>query len=108
MLTLKTKSPVRFEWTDGDVESVVVLLPDDTEADLLRKIRRLLELAGTPALPVREPGQTLGNPIPAGLTLPPATGNGWAGFDLAVLLEAPEVPERLAGEVELITPGEDV
>lgn len=105
MLTLKTKS-VRFEWTDDDVESVVVLSSEDDQDAILRKLRRVLELAGAPALPVREPGATLGYPDP-GFVLPPQSGNGWAGFDPAQLLEAPEIPERLSGEVELIKPGED-
>ena len=97
MLTLKTKL-VRFEWTDDDVESVVTLSSEDDEASLLRKLKRVIALVEgeQAALPPGAPLYAFADAVTGGP--PPVTGNGWAAM--------PEVPPRLQGEVELITPGE--
>lgn len=68
-LTLKNKTPVKFEWNDGEVESSVTLQVDDDQETLVSKLKRVIHLVeGTPDLPVRVPGAALAWPteIPSG------------------------------------------
>lgn len=57
MLTLRSKTPVRFEYSDGTAETAVVLQIDDDEATLVRKLQRVVEMST--GLPVRQPGVAL-------------------------------------------------
>lgn len=101
-LKLKTKS-VRFEWVDDDVESVVTLSSEDDEATLVRKLKRIIEL-----VEVQQAQE--GNAALMRIGIDPAGDavvavqqptNGWAAY------AAPEIPEHLKGEIELVQPGED-
>lgn len=76
----RTKDSVRFEISDGDAVTVVVLLPEDDEAVLVRKLRRIVSLVEADLPPV---GQTGGKVItlPTAVS-PPRLGdqqrsNGW-------------------------------
>lgn len=91
-LTLKTKTPVRFEWSDGVAETTITLYGDDTEQALVEKLRRVVALA-TPAAPL------VLHPAPA--VPEPATGNGWAK---AVPAQAPELPEDRRADWEFMPP----
>lgn len=64
-LTLKSRTPVRFEWADGEVETSITLAPDDDEATLVRKLQRAVGLVvGEPPLPVRPPdGESWGDMV---------------------------------------------
>lgn len=65
-LTLKSKTPVRFEWNDGEVESTVTLQSDDDQEAMVSKLKRVIALVeGTPDLPVRVPGAHLPWPVEA-------------------------------------------
>lgn len=65
-LTLKSKTPVRFEWNDGEVESSVTLQTDDGQEAMVSKLKRVIALVeGTPDLPVRVPGASLAWPTEA-------------------------------------------
>lgn len=57
MLTLRSKTPVRFEYTDGTAETAVIVSSDDDEATLVRKLQRVVDLVQ--GLPVRQPGAAL-------------------------------------------------
>jgi len=103
-LKLKTKS-VRFEWVDDDAEWVVTLSSEDDEPTLVRKLKRIVALV--------EGGQAealdVVPPLPRGVANAldrayegTVAANGWAAA-----FQAPALPERLQGEVELIQPGED-
>ncbi|OEJ24303.1 hypothetical protein AS594_07170 [Streptomyces agglomeratus] len=108
MLSLKTKTPVRFEWSDGDVETTVTLDPGEDENVLIRKLKRIVALAeGEPALPTRDPAApSLPAPYRPPVHSATVQANGWA--ELAKPLAAPpELPEDRQGEWELIKPGED-
>lgn len=59
MLSLKNKTPVRFEWTDALSETAVVLSPDDDSDTIRAKLERIIELEAGQALPVRVPGAAL-------------------------------------------------
>lgn len=68
MLTLRSKTPVRFEYTDGTAETAVVLSPDDDEATLVRKLQRVVWMSNqtiwtlpdsVTSLPARQPGAAL-------------------------------------------------
>lgn len=59
MLTLKNKTPVRFEWTDDLSETAVILSPDDDSETLRNKLQRVLELETGQPLPMRVPGAAL-------------------------------------------------
>lgn len=102
MLTMKTftRGQVRFEWADEEVESVVSVSPQDDQETIVRKLKRVLALVEGEPEP-RSPflaGWTKQVTAPES-TFPP--GNGWAA------MAAPELPDRLQGEVELIQPGEE-
>lgn len=58
MLTLTSKTPVKFLWSDALSETAVVLSPDDDDMTLRDKLQRVLELSGD-RLPVRQPGAAL-------------------------------------------------
>lgn len=45
MLSMKGKSPVKFEFSDGVATTEVVVAPDDDQATLVAKLKRILELA---------------------------------------------------------------
>lgn len=113
-LKLTTKNPVRFSWVDDSMEALFTLHPSDSEEELMEKLRRMLAfvderrkpedyppdlrafLDSKKPLPERTPGVALemtqmSHPAPP-------VGNGWA--------VQPEIPERLANEVELIPPEE--
>lgn len=57
MLTLKNKTPVRFEWTDALSETAVILSPDDDSDTIRAKLERIIQLEA--GLPVRRPGAAL-------------------------------------------------
>jgi hypothetical protein len=101
------KDKVRFEWTDGEVESVVSLTAEDSEESALRKLKRVIALV--------EGGSETGRavqkylealPRPAGATLnvaaAPQPTNGWAA-----VYGPPKPPEHWEGQVEIVKPGED-
>lgn len=109
------KNGVRFEHSDEDTETSVYIDKADTDEVMVRKLRRVIALTeggqGTPwvedamasrlgpqPLAVVSTGQP---PVGNGVPSPPST-NGWAA-----VYGPPKVPERLAGEVELVQPGED-
>lgn len=108
MLTLRVTKPVRVEWSDGDMETTVVLDPGDDQETLVRKLRKVLALVeggqGKAALEkytqalrqVEESTRPQGGDALTG-AVAAQPGNGWKA-----LYEPPEVPERLKGEVELI------
>lgn len=59
MITLRSKTPVRFEFSDGVSETTVTLaLDDDTDA-LRAKLQRVLDLEAGGGLPLRQPGAAL-------------------------------------------------
>lgn len=60
------RTGVRFEFTDGEVESSVTLLPEDDEATLVRKLRRVVELVEGDLPPVGQGGKvvTLPSSVP--------------------------------------------
>lgn len=59
MLTLRSKTPVKFEFDDGVSQTTVILQPDD-ESDAIRaKLQRVLDLEDSQGLPVRQPGAAL-------------------------------------------------
>lgn len=75
--------------TGDDV--TVTLRPTDDEATLIRKLRRIIDLAGDDSAAV--------SPEPAASTAAVAlVGNGWAA------MAPPALPDRLKGEVEMIEP----
>jgi hypothetical protein len=59
MLTLKNKTPVRFEWTDALSETAVILSPDDDSDTIRAKLERIIQLEAGQTLPVRVPGAAL-------------------------------------------------
>lgn len=59
MLTLKNKTPVRFEWTDALSETAVILSPDDDSDTIRAKLERIIQLEAGQGLPVRRPGAAL-------------------------------------------------
>lgn len=101
-LKLTSKGAVRLVWADDTMEAQWALKPDDSEEELIRKMKLIVgfvEARGVP-LPERIPGMALGMAQTAHPALEPAVGNGWAA------MAPPEIPERLQGEVEMIPPGE--
>ncbi|WP_147450955.1 hypothetical protein [Streptomyces hoynatensis] len=85
--------------SDEDSETTVSIARDADTQEILRKLRKVLELVA----PV--PREAV--PPAAPRYAPPPTGqptNGWASY---VQQQAPELPARLAGEVEMIPEGED-
>jgi hypothetical protein len=107
-LRLTSKGNVRFSWADGEgMEALWAISPDDSEAELLSKMKRIVAFveaqSDKPPLPERIPGVALGmaqtaHPAPAGVQ--PATGNGWAA------IAPPALPEDRKGEWELMPPEE--
>ena len=99
------KDKVRFEWTDGEVESVVTLTTEDSEESALRKLKRVIALVeGEPATPppgVPEYGVLRTPKYPALDALPPQPANGWAA-----VYGPPELPEDRKADWELVQPGE--
>lgn len=103
-LTLRSKTPVRFEWGDGVAETTVTLQPDDSESVLLSKLERVVELAGgqLSVLPRRAPGAALAATMAAydpadrfdaegaERALMAQSANGW-NADIADGAELPEV-----------------
>lgn len=101
MLVMKMfKDKVRFEWSDGEVESVVTLTSGDSEESAMRKLKRVIALVeGEQAPPLFTPAA----PSTSGAVLmsSPQTGNGWAA-----VYGPPELPEDRKGVWELVQPGE--
>ncbi|MGK5530871.1 hypothetical protein [Streptomyces sp. URMC 129] len=100
-LTMKPgRSEVTFLIQDEDTETKIVLSVEDGKEALLRKLHRVGMLAD-PGSETAVKAATLGAVAPGDFrSPPPQTGNGWAVF------AQPELPDRLAGEVELIDPEE--
>jgi hypothetical protein len=104
-LLLKTKA-VRFEWSDGDVESVVTLSSDDDPETLVRKLKRVIALVEGGQAPNVSPLPPAAEAVikkayePSVAAL--ATGNGWAA-----VYGPPKPPEHWEGQVEIVKPGED-
>jgi hypothetical protein len=97
----------RFEYTDGSMEvswTVDASLADDELVERLRSIVAFMDAqTGKEPLPQRIPGMALGmaqTAHPPMQEAAPAVGNGWAA------MAAPELPDRLKGEVEMIPPEE--
>lgn len=91
MLTMKRgRDCVKFEVVDGEVESVVTLLPEDDEETLLRKMKRVIALVESEA-PRLAP--RLGEP--------PFLTEVVPGERARATMEPPEIPERLKGQVEM-------
>lgn len=107
MLKLTTKGAVRFSWVDDSMEALFVLRPDDSEEELLAKMKLIVSFVegqqGKPPLPERLPGFALGM---AQTAHPAPAANGWAAT-AGVMPTVPDLPARLQGEVEFIPPGED-
>ncbi|MGV9850412.1 hypothetical protein ACWDWU_16830 [Streptomyces sp. NPDC003442] len=76
--------------TGDDV--TVTLKPTDDEPTLIRKFRRIIDLVGGESAALSH------EPSPGPIVAASPVGNGWAA------MEAPEIPARLQGEVELIEP----
>jgi hypothetical protein len=93
-LSMKSRTPVRFELNDGLVETTITLYADDSEQLLVEKLKRVVALSeGRPApLSVTH----VSEPAPA-----PQTGNGWAGV---VQTAPPELPEDRKAEWEYMPP----
>jgi hypothetical protein len=99
------KDKVRFEWTDGEVESVVSLTAEDSEESALRKLKRVIALVEGGQVPEPFAGVPLGAAYKeavakAGEVEPPT--NGWAA-----VYGPPKPPEHWEGQVEIVKPGED-
>lgn len=116
MLKLTTKGAVRFSWVDASMEALFVLRPEDSEEELLAKMKLIVsfvENQGKPPLPERLPGFALGmaqtaypsmtEVVPG--TSPKAVANGWAPT-AGVVPPVPELPADRQGEWELIPPEE--
>lgn len=103
MLILRpTKSGVKFEWSDDDSETVVTLDKSDDDETMVRKLRKVLSLA-EPEDVAHPPRDKVGDVFrdaakrSASYQQP---ANGWKKY------EAPQVPDRLKGDVEMIEEGE--
>ncbi|MFG3509670.1 hypothetical protein ACGF5F_29680 [Streptomyces sp. NPDC047821] len=114
-LVLKTKA-VRFEWSDGDVESVVTLSSEDDQETLVRKLKRIIALVeggqqtswveeamasrlGPQPLAIVGTGEApVGNGVPGPASQPT---NGWAA-----VYGPPKPPEHWEGQVEIVKPEE--
>lgn len=59
MLILRSKTPVKFEFTDGLSETTVSLQPDDDTETVRAKLQRVLDLEAGQGLPTRQPGAAL-------------------------------------------------
>lgn len=59
MLTLRSKTPIKFEFSDGVQETTVTIAPDEDSEALRAKLERVLELEAGQALPARRPGAAL-------------------------------------------------
>lgn len=108
-LKLTSKGTVRFSWADGaGMEALWALSPDDSQEELLAKMRRIVAFVeaqeGRPPLPERIPGMALGMAQTAHPAMEPAVGNGWANV---VPPTPPELPEDRQGQWEFIPPGEE-
>ncbi|WP_413114796.1 hypothetical protein ACK1X7_07260 [Streptomyces sp. CY1] len=77
--------------TGDDV--TVTLRPTDDEPTLIRKFRRIIDLAGGESADVSPEPASPGRIVAAA-----PVGNGWAA------MAPPELPDRLQGEVEIIEP----
>lgn len=101
-LRLTSKGGARFVWADDAMEAQWTLRPDDSEEELIRKMRLIvgfIEARGTP-LPERSPGVALEM---AQMTHPAPEGNGWAS---TVQPTVPELPEDRRADWELMSPEE--
>jgi hypothetical protein len=102
-LRLTSKGNVRFSWADGEgMEALWAISPDDSEAELLSKMKRIVAFveaqSDKPPLPERIPGMALGM---AQTAHPAPVGNGWASVAPPAV---PELPEDRKGEWELMPP----
>lgn len=116
MLKLTSKGNVRFSWADDAMEAIWTLRPDDSEEELLEKMRKIVTFMeiqqGKVPLPERLPGFALGmaqtaHPAPGEGVMSAAgyVGNGWAST-AGVMPTIPELPADRQGEWELIPPEE--
>jgi hypothetical protein len=62
MISLVSKTPVKFRWEDDLSETVVVIQPDDSSETVQAKLQRVLELETGRSLPVRPLGAAPGPP----------------------------------------------
>lgn len=104
-LHLKPSSKAaKFEYADGRMTvswDVDASLADDELVEELRRIVAFYDAqTGKEPLPQRIPGMALGMAQTAHPPMQPTVGNGWAA------MAAPELPDRLKGEVEMIPPEE--
>lgn len=86
MLTLRSKTPVRFEYKDDTAETNVVLQPEDDEGTLVRKLQRVIEMVQGPVYAVPYTDTTAFVPEgplfdAAGAEAALVAPNGWDGAD---------------------------
>lgn len=122
-LKLTSKGAVRFSWADATMEAIWTLRPEDTQGELVSKMKQIvafIENQEKPQLPERTPGLALemtqmAHPrlIPVtegeGMAMkqerPGSVANGWAAYAGSTAPQ-PELPEDRKGEWEVIPPGE--
>ncbi|NJP50072.1 hypothetical protein HCJ93_08300 [Streptomyces sp. SBST2-5] len=96
-LRLTSKGAVRFSWADETMEAIWTLRPEDTQDELMSKMKQIvafIESQGPKApLPERTPGLALEM---TKMAHPAPPGNGWAA------MVPPELPEDRKGEWELM------
>lgn len=100
-LNLKATKPVRFELVDDESETIITVSPEDDQETICRKLRKVLSLA-EPELAPQTAREKIGLDMPKYMetTTVGQPANGWKRY------EAPQVPDRLKGDVELIEEGE--
>lgn len=59
MLSVKCKTPVNFEFSDGIQVTTITIAQDEESESLRAKLQRVLELEAGQGLPVRAPGAAL-------------------------------------------------
>ncbi len=59
MLSLISKTPVKFEFSDGVQVTTVTIAQDEDTESITAKLQRVLELEQSQGLPVRQPGAAL-------------------------------------------------
>jgi hypothetical protein len=59
MITLRSKTPVKFEFADGVSETVVTIASDEDSDTIKAKLQRVLDLEAGGGLPLRQPGAAL-------------------------------------------------
>jgi hypothetical protein len=87
------RAAVRFEWSDGEVESTVTVAFKDDQEVLVRKLKRVIALVEGSAQALQ---QWVAEQAPTAVPL----GTEYKAAKAAVL-EPPVLPVRLKGSVEL-------